>query len=121
MANTTTGPGGFEPAFPPLGVSLEIADVRYDGSDGEGSHFYAVTWALVAPTTWLDRRDGSVPLEFGTGPDVTSLVHVLSGDGEPFVMPLGVGDECRTLPRWIRIVLKKAVTAHLTETMEVAA
>jgi hypothetical protein len=108
----------------PRDTSVSVEAIRYDGTDGEGSDFYAVTWSLVVPTAWVDGKDGwSQAVSFETAPAITSLVHVLTGemswDGTPGVYPL-CGNDGREFPRWVRAFLKRAVEKHLEDEREFA-
>ena len=93
---------------PPRDTSVDIEAVRYDSSDGEDSHFYAVEWCLRIPTAWVEapasddllsklaatsgllaegvsigsirrmRSGQSVAVAWEYGPTVRSLVQVLT-------------------------------------------
>jgi hypothetical protein len=109
----------------PRDTSVSVSAIRYDGTDGEGSDYYKVTWSLVVPTAWVDHRDGwSQAVSFETAPAITSLVQVLSGplyeDGDgPYVVPLP-GMDGKALPNWVRGVLKQAVTKRLEDERDFA-
>lgn len=109
----------------PRDASVSVTEIRYDGTDGEGSDYYAVEWGLVVPTAWVDHRDGwSQAVSFETAPAITSLVQVLSGplyeDGDgPYVVPLP-GMDGKALPSWVRGVLKQAVTKRLEDERDFA-
>ncbi len=107
MANNTSGA-----STTPRDTSVDIEAIRYDSSDGEDSHYYAVTWCLRVATAWVEgpvatdlaqqlaataglldaglsmrdlyrlRNGARVAVEFEYSPSVTSLVHVMTEVGK---------------------------------------
>ncbi len=107
----------------PADTFVEVTELAYDGSDGEGSHFYRLTWRVATASAWVVSSGSHRAVEWMTGPAIVSLVHVMTEPGEtPAVIPLH-SMEGWAFPRWVVDDLRAEVREHLEETecVEVAA